>query len=249
MTIDVYSVMHNEELLLPYWLRHYETVADRIFVWEDASTDRTRAILCQHPKVVLLPMDAHGDDDNYWITSLFPQYEQISRGVASWVMIADADEFIYHPRLLRLLETEKEKGTRLLLCQGYAMIADQPPAGPGQIYDEIQMGLPDRLESKWTIFDPEIYIRFHKGRHGRPLRQQKGGANRASGIKLLHYRYLGAEYFEARDRKNMTRLEMVVHEGIAYSPRMRRTLPDKSRGVALDWYAAHKDQAVNVVNT
>jgi hypothetical protein len=247
MLIDVYSVMHNEEVLLPYWLRHYETVADRIFVWEDQSTDNTRQILAHHPKVTFLPTDCKGDDDPCWITKLFPQYEQVSRGVADWVMIADADEFIYHPQLREVLQKEKDIGTEVILCQGYAMVSDNLPVGDGQIYDEIMLGLPDSLESKWTIHSPDVYIRYHKGRHGKPMRNKRGGANRASGIKLLHYRYLGDQYFEQRDKTNLRRLGMVFETNFPYSRNWRRTLPDMSRGSALDWYAENKAKAVNVL--
>ena len=248
MVIDVYSVMNNEMVLLPYWLRHYEQFATRIFVWDDQSDDGTRELLEAHPLVTLLPMEKYGDNDVYWINELFPQYEQYSRGKADWVMIADGDEFIYHPQLVSVLEEEYIKNTQVLWCKGFAMVADAPPTGDGQIYDEIRMGLPDRIESKWTVFDPAITIRFRKGRHSGALECNAERTNAYSGIKILHYRYLGDEYLEARDRRNAERIEMVYKIGYRYSPRKQRTMPDKSRGAALDWFAAHKSEAVDVVS-
>jgi hypothetical protein len=52
---------------------------------------------------------------------------------------------------------------------------------------------------------------------------------------------------EQRDRRNAERIEMVYKIGYRYSPRKQRTMPDKSRGAALDWFAAHKGEAVDVV--
>lgn len=247
MKVDVYSVMYNEQEILPYWLRHYETFADRIFVWEDDSTDATREILSKHTKVILLPMEKHGDDDVYWITTLFPQYEIYSRGQADWVIIADADEFVYHPRILERLQEEQDKGTKMIQCSGFTMISETFPCGDGQIYDEVKMGITDRGESKWTIHSPDLYIRYHKGRHGRPIRNGRGYAHRASDIKLLHYRYLGEKYYEERDMKNRDRLEFSFHEGHVYSRSWRHQMPDGSRAAPLDWYNEHKKDAIEVV--
>jgi len=44
----------------PVLLRHYETVAERIFVWDDQSDDGTTEMLKAHPLVTLLPLKHHG---------------------------------------------------------------------------------------------------------------------------------------------------------------------------------------------
>jgi len=247
MKVDLYSVMNNEIELLPYWLRHYENIADRIFVWDDQSNDGTHEMLSNHPLVTFLPIEKYGDDNIHWVTKLFPQYEQHSRGVSDWVIVADADEFIYHPHLRVVLDAERIKGTQAIWCKGYTMISNHLPTGSGQIYDEIKAGLPDQLENKWTIHSPEIKWRFRKGRHGGPLCGGDVITNAYTDIKLLHYRYLGREYFEAKDRRNAERLEMVVNIGYQYDPKKIRRLPSGSRGVALDWYEKHKDKAVDVI--
>ena len=246
--IDVYSNMFNEEFIVPYWLRHYETFADRIFIWDDASTDRTKELLSKSSKVTFLPMEKHGDDDGYWTQVLFPRYEQYSRGVADWVIIADADEFIYHSNLLGVLAGEKERKTQLIRCEGFAMVSENPPTTSNQIYEEIKMGLPDVLESKWTIFSPDATIRYGRGRHVKPLCQKGCTQSNTTGIKLLHYRYLGAQFFEEHDQKLCERLRMIYHFKKEYSHQVKRTLPDRTRGVALDWYATHKNEAKNVVD-
>lgn len=246
MLIDVYSVMNNEHILLPYWLRHYETFANHMYVWDDQSDDGTREMLEAHPKVTLLPIEKCGDDDVHWITNLFPQYEKHSQ-TSDWVIIADADEFIYHPKLTDILWKEKSDGTQVIWCRGYAMISDNPPTGTGQIYDEIKLGIPDKLESKWTIFSPNIRVRFRKGRHGGLLEGGHSVTNADTGIKLLHYRYLGDQYLMDRDRRNAERIEMVYKIGYKYSPEQAHTMPDRKRGVALEWFAKHKNEAKDVI--
>lgn len=247
MKIDVYSIMRNEEVILPYFLRHYEKIADRIFVFEDNSTDNTLKILMGHPKVVLLDVNQHGINETYWTEELWPQYEIFSRGRADWVMCVDADEFVYHPKLMDTLEAQKFIKTDLLFCRGYTLVSDVLPTTDGQIYDEIKMGLPDRWSGKWAVFSPEIYLRYGQGRHT-VKEHSDARAESKTGIKLLHYRYLGPQYFESRDIKNTESYNNAEHQGLVYNPKRRRNLPDQSRGIPLEWFAEHKVEAVNVVD-
>lgn len=250
MKIDVYSNMYNEEFLLPYWLRHYETIADRIFVWDDHSTDKTLEILSRHPKVIMLPRDKQGHHDQYYVTSLYPQYETYSRGSADWVIVADADEFIYHPDLVGVLEKAKEKGIPVLQCSGFSMVSQGLPTKNGQIYDEIKLGIPDKPESKWTIHSPNIHIRHKKGRHGPPSVDGdfQRSAGRGTGIKLLHYRYLTKEYIDTRERKNIEQVN-IAYPGNdwSYSLESDRTFPGGEKMKIHDWVAKHRSSAVNVL--
>lgn len=250
MKIDVYSNMYNEEFLLPYWLRHYETFADRIFIWDDHSTDKTLEILNSHPKVTLLPREKKGHHDYYYVTELYPQYERYSRGAADWVIIADADEFIYHPNIREILAAAKERGVPALQCSGFAMVSDKLPSGNGQIYDEIKTGIRDKAESKWTIHSPDIKIRHRKGRHGMPSVEGdfRRSAGRNSGIKLFHYRYLTKDYIDSREMKNIEQVSIAYPEnGWAYTTDGPRTMPDGEQINIHQWVAKHKGEAINVL--
>ena len=248
MRIDVYSIMRNEAIILPYFLRHYETFAWRIFVFEDQSTDGTREILCSNSRVIVLDVEQHGINEAYWTNNLWTQYEQRSRGLADYAICVDADEFVYHPDLVGLLKREKEGGAQVIHCEGYTMIANGLPTTSGQIYDEIDHGIPDRLSSKWAIFSPKIHYRFKKGRHGGPREISDGAVMKAhTGVKMLHYRYLGASYFESRDSRNVESFNNAEGTKRKYSPSMRHVQPDKSRDIPLEWYEKHKVEAVKVV--
>ena len=129
------------------------------------------------------------------------------------------------------------------------MLSDIPPTTTGQIYDEIQCGLPDFWATQCCLFDPTIYIRFRRGCHS-IARSQKNIVFKAGaqlGIKLLHYRYLGKEYSENRTKRNLSRF----HLGVA-SPKFdlnpRRQLPDRTRGRIDQWIEKNKLKVFNVVD-
>jgi hypothetical protein len=248
MIIDVYTTTYNEEKILPYWLRHYETFADKIFVWDDVSTDGTLEILKSHPKVTILPRENTGADDDYFVNNLFPQSQVRSNGYADWVIIADPDEFVYHPKIREVLESQKSHRVDILGCEGYTMFSDNFPTTPGQIYEEVKMGFPDQMESKWTIHSPAIDVHFRKGRHHQPYNLRDFNASRYKfhGIKLLHYRYLGKDFITGRDTKNFEgRKRMNPNKGKL--PDARRC-PDTTRGDIIEWLAIHKNEALNVLD-
>lgn len=248
VSIDVYVMVHNEEAILPYFLRHYSSFAQHIYAFEDQSTDRSWEILNAHPLVTIIKPEIHGINEKYWTSTLWTTYEKLSRGYIDYVMLVDADEFIYHPNgIINVLTKEKERGTQVLHCQGYTMIADDFPETDEQIYCVVKNGLPDKLSNKWVVLDPKIHIRFTDGLH-RIAETDAVALNSRSGLRLLHYRYLSAKYFEEKNKKNRDRFN--IHDGVdrEYSPDERHNLPDGSRGSKLKWYEEHKHEAVNVVD-
>lgn len=255
MKIDVYSNIYNEEEILPYWLRHYETFADRIFIWDCGSTDKTLDILKKHPKVTLLPLPPEkmsGFDDYYFVNYLYPQYEKYSRGVVDWVIIADADEFIYHPQIKEVLEKAKNDGWQLVQCEGFSMVSSKFPTTNGQIYDEIKTGFSDRRYSKWTIFSPDVFIRFSRGRHWRPYGFENIKKNRDVSIKLLHYRFVGRGYLERRTRRNIERFALVKSNTKTYNNNWITIetpiiCPNHENCAVLKWFDKYKNKGINVI--
>ena len=246
LKIDVYVMVHNEEFILPYFLRHYGSFSNKIVAFEDQSTDNSRKILEAYPNTIIVEPEEHGINEKYWTSTLWPMYEEISRGQVDYVIQVDADEFVYHPDLLSILEQEKNKGTQMIFCKGYTMVADDLPMTDEQIYAEIRKGLPDRWSGKWALYDPSIHLRYGDGRH-KVVDTNATNLNSHTGIKILHYRYLGKRYFEDRDIRNRKRFNVTDKIELEYSPTRRHNLPDGTRGVKLDWYANNKSKAEDVV--
>lgn len=257
--IDVYVMMKNEIRILPYFLRHYETFADRIYVWDDCSTDGTREMLQSHPKVRLLDLHVHGIDDNYARLNLFPQYIHYSRGVADWVMQVDVDEFVYHPQILKRLAQIKAEGFELIQPCGFLMMAESFPTTKGQIYDEIKYGIRDRLMDKPVIFDPTIEIIFGGGRHRTDVLRRtfwyypdtKVQRKWKSEIKYLHFRYFGLDDFIERIRRNCQRMyESGSEYGKLFWPfkeEFKWRMPDGTKEAPRKWFIEHGQDRIKVI--
>lgn len=198
--------------MLPYFLRHYSTFADRIFIIDNGSTDKTTKIAKSNDKVTLLNFDCvyKFDDDSfeYEFNKFFTDSsKKYSRGVADWVMCVDADEFIYHASMKNHLDSERKKGVRIIKPTAYQMVSEKIPTTKGQIYEECFLGVRSRGYDKPIIFDPELDMVFGVGRH--KLVSPADIKQTRAKLSLLHYRYISRDYFIERSvitwaRKNFT---------------------------------------------
>jgi len=222
MKTHIYSIMRNEEELLPYFLRHYSAFADKIFIIDNGSTDNTVKIAKTNKKVHLLkykftpgwPVEA---EHNACFEKLYKKY---SRGEADWVMCVDGDEFIYNRYLIKVLQEHKKRGTKAIKTCGYTMYSEKFPTTKGQIYDECKFGARTRLFDKTVVFNPAINVKFGRGRHETIL--PKGVAWVRAKVLLLHYRYLSLE----------SALKRLLH----YPPLGYDPLLIKNLRIALDRY-------------
>lgn len=209
MKIHVYTVMRNEERILPFYLRHYGAVAEKIIVYDDQSDDRTREILSAHPKVELRDYPGNLLDDGL-TAKLFSNAYREDRS-PDWVMCVDADEFVWSEDLIGHLAEAKAGGHLCIACNGWEMMSETFPFGDGQIYEEIQEG---KRTTWWVnggrkgcVFQPAIDIWFDAGRHVWSVNGNRNGSSWFdSPVKLLHFRDLGHEYYLWRHQRNAGRL-------------------------------------------
>lgn len=180
MTINVYTIVWNEEFMLPHFLKHYSQFADRIFVIDDHSTDLTAQIAKAHPLVSYSKYGFEGlNEDEFNDT-----FESFTRNNHSdWGMVVDADEFLDHPDMRAYLNEEGG----VLKTNGYMMIGKT-----GKLEDckAIRM----KSFDKPVVFTGDLVFRLGDGRHSIDF------PTKDSDINLLHYKYPSREYYEERNK-------------------------------------------------
>jgi Glycosyl transferase family 2 len=199
MNIDVLSVMHNEERMLPYFLKHYSTFANRIFLWDDASTDASYDIADAHPKVILRPFgDTTGRCNDQRMSDVYTQaVREDCRGKADWVFVVDIDEIVYHPTMVAQLQALRDRGVTAVRPRSYHMVWPTFPFTTGQIYDQVTTGHETGRFRKVCVVNPAYDYEWTLGRHelvNAPPVHTHGD------LKLLHYKYMGPDYFLQRSR-------------------------------------------------
>lgn len=193
--IEVHSLLHNEAPILPYFIRHYQQFAD-IYFYESDSTDGSPDI-AKKLGAKVIPLET-GNQVNETVF-LYMKNNCWKKSKADWVIIADTDEFVYHPDLVNILANTPYT---IFYPKEWRMVARKFPKTKGQIYDEVVYGFPGSPGyNKMNIFRPsEIKeMNYNAGCHS---------CNPVGNIKLapetdiitLHFHDLGIEERLAKNR-------------------------------------------------
>lgn len=234
MLVHVHTICRNESQIMPYFLRHYSTVADKIFVTDDKSDDGTREIVQSFPKAVLLDYEPTTGLDDIDIEKTNQQLVIThSRGVADWVMVPNADEFIYHKRgVTTMLERCRAVGYRAIQCCGYNMISESLPTNGGQIYDELKEGVRCKWYNKALVFDPNVNVEFGRGRHS--MKFETGVVPAYAGFMMLHYRFIGLRYIIDKNLKNLDHINKSSFESKGFIRRNVRWTYERALPIYLE---------------
>jgi glycosyltransferase involved in cell wall biosynthesis len=186
MRIEAFILAHNEERIMPYLMRHYNQFAE-VVILENNSTDRTVKIAKSMGARV---WEQHVPDEinDQWYLDLKDNCWKASR--ADWVIVGDADEFVWHPEIVRILSETKATIFKPVF---FEMFTDTFPTTEGQIYDEVKTGVPGG--AKMNIFRPSAIksINYGGGCHdARP--EGMVIMDDSSEIRTLHMRFLSLQY-------------------------------------------------------
>lgn len=193
--------------MLPFFFRHYEPLVERFHVFDDGSTDRSRALLAARPDVELGTFSRTGDSFVLAALRFYREAWKASRGDADWVIVCNVDEHLYHPDLLGYLRRSREAGVTAIRAEGYEMVADRLPDHDGRLCDVVRTGVRWERMDKVGLFSPDAIeeIGYGAGRH----RADPSGCvvyPDVAEVKLLHFKHLGAEYLVRRQLELRTRL-------------------------------------------
>jgi hypothetical protein len=200
MGIHVYACSWNEIRAIDFFLRHYESFAERIVVYDEDSDDGTRDILAAHKNVDVRRF-VRANPSSLELSKLAIQNEcwKEARKSADWVIIVDIDEHVFHPRLMDYLAKQKRRGVTFVPTLGFQMITEQFPEKEEHLASTRTMGCPNPNHSKPCVFDPAAIaeVNFGVGLHqASPVGRLKLPAQ--DEVMLLHYKYLGLDYVVQR---------------------------------------------------
>lgn len=212
MVVHLFAQCWNDEWMLPFFFRHYDSLVDRYVIYDDGSTDRTWSLLQAHPKV-----DARRFVRR--VPESFALSEQAlsndcwkgSRGAADWVIVTDLDEHLFHPEWTTYLSRCTHAGVTAIPALGFQMVSDTPPQAGEQLAATYPFGAPWAQMMKLSIFDPAAIddIDFEPGRHRADPRGRVSVPD-TDEMLLLHYKYLGFERTHRRHeqlRQGLGRLD------------------------------------------
>jgi hypothetical protein len=189
--IELFTYVYNDEDMIPFFLKYYEPIVDKMTFIDSDSTDNTLKLLKNHEVVqtgiTWWDWDAyHVIKNNIWRKS---EYDL--------VFFPDLDEFLYRKNLREFLET---RGCDMYQMEGFQMVSNSfPEKGTDML--ENNKGFPLPLHDKFSIFDPKLDFKFDTA-HTISTTSTKKYKTSVREIKLLHYKYLGV--------KNMLRRAEVI---------------------------------------
>jgi hypothetical protein len=197
MKIHAHILAYNEEKILPFTLDYYSNICEKIFVYDNMSTDSSDMIYSKYPKVTVVKWDSNNEINEFNYVNLKNNaYKKSREDNADWVIVCDTDEFLYHPRLLDKLQFYKDNDITVPKVNGHDMVSETFPLHDGEpITNKIKTGSEVYAPfCKNIIFNPKLDVSFGIGAHS----FQANGAvySNSPELKLLHYKFLGIEYVE-----------------------------------------------------
>ncbi|NDI33220.1 glycosyltransferase family 2 protein [Chengkuizengella sediminis] len=197
MEIHLYALCWNEEKMLPYFFKHYDNIVDQYYIYDNYSTDNSISILRSHPKVIMNRFKIQGDSMILSTQHMHNQFWKQSK--VDWIITCNMDEHLYHPNLRGYLQDCTYSGITIIESEGYDMVSDSFPNSDQPLYESIKVGVRTPFYDMTNIFNPtEIKdINFSVGRHeANPVGNVKKTIKNE--VKLLHYKFLGFDYFNSR---------------------------------------------------
>ena len=196
MKIHAYIIAWNEEKILPFTLDYYSKFCEKIYVYDNMSTDNSDEIYKKYDKVIVKKWDSPEKKYNDVVLSELKSnvYKQSRKHNVDWVIVCDCDEYLYHENLIDKLKEYKENGVNIPKIDGHDMFSDTFPTYDGKLLtDKVKIGSEtyDPM-CKNIIFSPSLNITYMPGAHTNKV--DNPIYSESAELKLLHYKFLGKDY-------------------------------------------------------
>jgi glycosyltransferase involved in cell wall biosynthesis len=198
--IWVYTSVRDEKHIIPFFFRHYSKIADRNVVQDAGSTDGTQEIVRQLLGE-LIQDEPWGLDEIRRRNDSHKFVREYAKDKAKWCLCVDVDEFVVGDFDQAIRDADRY-GADVVQCTGWTMKNDGWPENDGrQIYDIAPWGNQGGA-SKPALARAGSVFEWSAGRHF--VETQETRVMHPT-LHLLHYRYLGAAYIRARNKRNWER--------------------------------------------
>lgn len=204
--VHYYAVCWNEERMLPFMFKHYESSVEKFFIYDNYSDDSSENIILAHPNTNIKKFSMDGEINDHVYQDIKNNCWKRSRGKADFVIVCDMDEFLYHPDLQSALSEMKRNGQTIVKPQGYNMYSSNEPAKGIPLTTQVPCGVRDQWFDKCILFDPHsiVEINYKPGAHEcHPVGRVVWNKN---DFKLLHYKNIGLNSVLARKKQYSSRL-------------------------------------------
>lgn len=232
--IWVYTSVRDEEELMPFFMRHYLSIAEKVVVQDAGSTDATRSI-CQHYGAEFRGSEPWGMDERRRRDDA-QQFVHEAAGKTQWVIAPDADEFVMGD-FDRAFADAARLHCDVLHTLGWTMHGTGLPQDDGrsQIYELSNLGVNLGGEKPIVVRAGGDFL-WSSGRHFIETQHTRIACPL---LHLLHYRYMGYEYTKKRNARNY---ERSVEKLAA-----RTCAPDYTGDESAAGAEKFKDQGVNAI--
>lgn len=195
--IDLYTFIYNDAEFIPFFLDYYEKIADRITFIDSGSTDGSLDLVRKH-RTYQTGLDWWDWDSLHWMRQNV--WKESSYDL---IMFPDLDEIFYHPDLKNFLNNTNYD---IYHMQGFQMVSRIFPAKGDNILN-YKKGIPLPLHNKFMIFKPNADIHFPDAHF---INTNSSNVSEFD-IKLLHYKFLGAEHMVKRAKTIISRVPSTSH--------------------------------------
>ncbi len=191
----VYATCFNESAILPFFLEYYLSFCDEVVIYDNSSTDNSVAIVNSYPRTRVVSYDTGENRDDILLIMKNNMWKE-ARPRFDFVIVVDPDEFVYYPNIKKLLRYCKKENITILHPKGFNMVSENFPQKGISIIDQIKNGVPEWHYSKKCVFNPNKIreINYTVGAH-KAVPRGKVKYFSSPDLKLLHYRYIGLEYY------------------------------------------------------
>ncbi len=197
--IHYYAVCWNEEDIIPFVFKYYDTFVDYYYIYDNGSTDNTIKLLQNRKNVTIIPFDTNSEFNVIENQRIKNDCWKQSRGKADWVIVCDMDEFLYHPEgIINLLIKNKSRYS-IYKPKGFEMCSEHYPQKEMSILEQVHYGYESSWYNKQILFNPYkiTEIDYEPGFHSANPKGIVKYCN-DSDLKLLHYKKLSAKYLIKR---------------------------------------------------